>query len=407
VPEAAAAQRILVIDDDPIVRSTVVEMLARSGFAPVEASAFDEALRLLEDPEISLVVSDIVMPGASGFELTEAVHERRPSVPVLLITGAGTDRNLSEALSRGAAGLIPKPFTMAELTKAVSAVLDRQRESEAEVRRRFVPGVLADVLASVLEARDGSVHGHCDRLTDLAAKLGDRMGLVRDEIDTVTLGALLHDIGKIGIPDSILLKPGPLDPQEWGLMRSHTEIGDRLLARFPELGQVRKIVRHHHERWDGTGYPDGLAGEDIPLAARIVSVADAIEAMSVRRAYRDPLTPSAIVAELEAGRGRQWDPAVVDCALELILTGALVLERGGLQLVHAEPDPIWSEEELARFAEMRIGDLVRMVLSLGECLDGGSLERAEAEGESIVPRRRQEALSVLTALKAALREVPR
>jgi len=380
-------------------------MLARSGFAPIEASAFDDAMRLIDDPEVRLVVSDIVMPGPSGFELTEAVRQRRPSVPVLLITGAGTDRNLSEALARGAAGLIAKPFTMSELNHAVSAVLDRQRKSEEEVRTRFVPGVLADVLASVLEARDGSVHGHCDRLTDLASKLGERMGLDRRGLETVSLGALLHDIGKIGIPDSILLKPGPLDPQEWGLMRSHTEIGDRLLAPFPELEQVRKVVRHHHERWDGDGYPDGLSGIDIPLAARIVSVADAIEAMSVRRPYRDPLMPAVIVAQLEEGRGKQWDPTAVDCALELILMGSLLLERGGPQVVTADIDRIWSDDELARFAEMRIADLVRMVVDLGEGLDETSLSGADFKDDVTLPRRRRDALRVLTALKAALRAV--
>jgi len=405
LPQPSVTERILVIDDDPIVRSTVVEMLARSGFSPIEASAYEDALRLLDDPEVRLVVSDIVMPGGSGFEVTEAVRQRRPSVPVLLITGAGTDKNLSEALARGAAGLIPKPFTMAELTTAVAAVLDRQAKSEADVRNRFVPGVLADVLASVLEARDGSVHGHCDRLTELATKLGERMGLGRRDLDTLSLGALLHDIGKIGIPDSILLKPGPLDPQEWGLMRSHTEIGDRLLAPFPELEDVRKVVRHHHEQWTGEGYPDGLAGTDIPLAARIVAVADAIEAMSVRRPYRDPLTPSVIVAELENGRGKQWDPMVVDCALELIFMGSLLLERGGPQVVPIDLDRVWSDEEIARFAEMRIADLVRMVVSLGEQLEEGSLTGVEQKDGVVLPRRRREALRVLTALKAALRAV--
>jgi hypothetical protein len=186
-------------------------------------------------------------------------------------------------------------------------------------------------------------------------------------------------------------------------MRSHTEIGDRLLAPFPELEEVRQVVRHHHERWDGDGYPDGLAGDDIPLAARIVSVADAIEAMSVRRSYRDPLSPGAIVGELEKGRGKQWDPIVVDCALELILMGGLLLEPGGPQIVTGEIERLWSEEELGRFAELRIADLVRMVVDLGDDLDPKRLgEAVAADGDQILPRRRRDALSVLAALKAAL-----
>lgn len=397
--------RILVIDDDSVVRGTVVEMLARGGHAPLEARTHEEALALLDDPEVSLVVSDIVMPGLNGFELTEAVRQRRPSLPVLLITGAGTDENLSEALARGAAGLIGKPFTMQELLDTVAEVLRRARKSEEEVRRRSVPGVLAGVLASVLEARDGSIRGHCDRLTELAERLGERFGLGRAELETLSLGGLLHDIGKVGIPDSILLKPGPLDAREWAVMRSHPEIGDRLLAPFPELADVARIVRHHHERWDGTGYPDGLAGEEIPVGARIIAVADAIEAMSVRRPYRDPLRPTDIVTQLEEGRGRQWDPAVVDCALELVLAGAIQLGEHAVRL-DAGAHSLWSEAELAQFAETRLADLVRTVVSLGDDLAAlPEADEAPGAGQEILPRRRREALAVLVSLHDALQAV--
>jgi putative two-component system response regulator len=401
--EGAPRGRILVIDDDAIVRCTVAEMLARTGYEPVEMATHEAALRHLEhDASIRLVVSDIVMPGLDGFELTEAVRQRRPSLPVLLITGAGTDAHLSEALARGAAGLIAKPFTMAQLGEAVAAVLQRAERSEQEVRQRFVPAVLGGVLASVLEARDGSVRGHCDRLADLAEQLAERLGVSGPELETVSLGALLHDIGKIGIPDSILLKPGPLDDNEWVVMRSHTEIGDRLLAPFAELAEVRTVVRHHHERWDGHGYPDGLVRDRIPIAARIVAVADAVEAMSVRRPYRDPLPIGIVVAELEKGRGTQWDPVVIDSALELILAGGLSFGVSTLGAIPPEA-PIFQDEDLARFAETRLADLVRMLAEI----DPASLAELEHDGSidatgGMLPGRRREALEVLTALRAVL-----
>jgi putative nucleotidyltransferase with HDIG domain len=404
---AAGPPRILVIDDDPIVRTTVVEMLARSGFTPLEATTHVEALGLLDDPLVRLVVSDIVMPGLNGFELTEAVRQRRPSLPVLLITGAGTDAHLSEALARGAAGLIAKPFSMAELARNVTAVLQRAENSEQDLRRRFVPDVLGGVLASVLEARDGSVRGHCERLARLAERIGERLGVGGSELDALALGALLHDIGKVGIPDSILLKPGPLDASEWTVMRSHPELGDRLLAPFPELADVRKVVRHHHERWAGGGYPDGLAGEEIPLSARIVSVADAIEAMSVRRPYRDPLSPGTVIEQLEEGRGRQWDPVVIDTALELILLGGLSFAADGPSVVPVVGDPVWREDDLVAFAETKVADLVRAAHQLdpAELRAIGSADMLEEAG-AILPDRRREALEVLTALRDAIANGP-
>jgi putative nucleotidyltransferase with HDIG domain len=404
---AAGLPRILVIDDDPIVRTTVVEMLARSGFTPLEATTHVEALGLLDDPHVRLVVSDIVMPGLNGFELTEAVRQRRPSLPVLLITGAGTDAHLSEALARGAAGLIAKPFSMAELARNVTAVLQRAESSEQDVRRRFVPDVLGGVLASVLEARDGSVRGHCERLARLAERIGERLGVSGAELDALALGALLHDIGKVGIPDSILLKPGPLDASEWTVMRSHPELGDRLLAPFPELADVRKVVRHHHERWAGGGYPDGLVGEEIPLSARIVAVADAIEAMSVRRPYRDPLSPGTVIEQLEEGRGRQWDPVVIDTALELILLGGLSFAADGPSVVPVVGDPVWREDDLVAFAETKVADLVRAAHQLdpAELRAIGSADMLEEAG-AILPDRRREALEVLTALRDAIANGP-
>jgi putative two-component system response regulator len=328
---------ILVIDDDDVVREVISEMLVSGGYDVVRAANAAEALERFTDEEIRLVVSDIVMPDLSGLELLEEMRLHRPSLPIVLVTGVNTRDNLTEALTRGADGLVAKPFTQAELCVAVEKALDRAGRSERDLRERLLAPTLTSALANAIEAREEGMRGHCERLTVLAMRLGLAFGLGEDEIETIRLGALLHDIGKIGIPDSILLKPAALTPDETELMRTHTIIGDNLLEPIDLLAAVRPIVRHHHERWDGLGYPDGLVAEGIPLGARIMAVADAVEAMSARRVYREPLTEPAIVRELERGRGTQWDPTIVDLVLRLIETDAISFSAEGLRISQVLP----------------------------------------------------------------------
>jgi putative two-component system response regulator len=328
---------ILVIDDDAVVRDVISEMLSIAGYEVVVAATAAEALELFIDDEIRLVVSDIVMPDMSGLELLEAMRLHRPSLPIVLVSGANTRDNLTEALTRGADGLVAKPFTQAELCEAVEKALERAGRSERDLRERLLAPTLTSALANAIEAREEGMRGHCERLTVLAMRLGLAFGLGEEEIETIRLGALLHDIGKIGIPDSILLKPAALTSDETELMRTHTIIGDNLLEPIDLLAAVRPIVRHHHERWDGLGYPDGLAGEAIPLGARIMGAADAVEAMSATRVYRGPLSEPEIVLELERGRGSQWDPTIVDLVLRLIETDAISFSADGLRISQVLP----------------------------------------------------------------------
>jgi len=326
---------ILVIDDEQIVRMLVAEILEDAGHEVTSASSAEEALALLQTGEFDLVVSDVVMPGLSGIELLEAVRELRASLPVVLVTGAGTYETLSQALTRGAAGLVTKPFSHDELTDAVAHALERADRSREELRERLLAPTLASALANAIEARDSYLHGHCERLAALAVRLAELLELSSHDIDEIRLGAILHDIGKIGIPDRVLLKPGPLDEEERAIVETHPVIGDRLLEPLDLLQGARPVVRHHHERWDGNGYPDRLAGEGIPLGARIVSVADSIEVMTSRQLYRAPLTPEGVVEELRRQRGAQWDPHIVDLALGLIESGELELRQEGIRLLEA------------------------------------------------------------------------
>jgi len=329
--------RILAIDDEHVIRMLVVEILESVGHEVVGAESAEHALDLLEHDEFDLIVSDVVMPGLSGLELLEAARSRHASLPVVLVTGAGTYETLSQALTRGAAGLVTKPFAHAELQTAVSDALERATRSRDELRERLLAPTLASALANAIEARDSYLHGHCERLASLAVRIAEDLEIAPEEIETVRLGAILHDVGKIGIPDRVLLKPGPLDEEERRIIETHTEIGDKLLEPLDLLAGARPIVRHHHERWDGAGYPDGLAAAAIPVGARIVSVADSVEAMTSRQLYRNPLESGEIIAELQKHRGKQWDPAVVDVVLRLIASGELVLAQGGLRLLEPAP----------------------------------------------------------------------
>jgi putative two-component system response regulator len=370
--------RILVIDDEDVIRNLMLEILEVAGHEVVGAETAERALELLEESDFELVVSDVIMPGLSGLELLGSVRARRASLPVVLVTGAGTYDTLSQALTRGAAGLVTKPFAHAELQNAVADALERAARSREELRERLLAPTLASALANAIEARDSYLHGHCERLASLAVRMGELLELRSDEIETIRLGAILHDIGKIGIPDRVLLKPGPLDDEERRIVETHPEIGDKLLEPLDLLAAARPIVRHHHERWDGAGYPDGLAGENIPLGARIVAVADSIEVMTSRQLYRSPRTPEEVVAELQACRGAQWDAQIVDLALALIDSGELQLAADGLRVLA----PATSEPVLPGLAVLLVEDddanALLVTTALEQAIEGAVVVRARS-----------------------------
>src|SRR4051794_31839892 len=317
--------RILVIDDEDVIRMLVMEILESAGHDVTGADSAECALGLLEESDFDLVVSDVVMPGLSGLELLEAVRARRASLPVVLVTGAGTYDTLSQALTRGAAGLVTKPFAHAELQSAVTDALERASRSREELRERLLAPTLASALANAIEARDSYLHGHCERLAALAVRMAELLGLRPDEVETVRLGAILHDVGKIGIPDRVLLKPGKLDEEERRIVETHPEIGDKLLEPLDLLASARPIVRHHHERWDGAGYPDGLAAGAGPLRARLLPASEPLEgrpagqldrpARRLCLAGREPPARRGVRRGRGRDRGHVGAPAVPPAAL--------------------------------------------------------------------------------------------
>jgi putative two-component system response regulator len=370
--------RILVIDDEDVIRGLMLEILESAGHDVVGAHTAERALELLEESEFELVVSDVVMPGLSGLELLGAVRTHRASLPVVLVTGAGTYDTLSQALTRGAAGLVTKPFAHADLQAAVTDALERAARSREELRERLLAPTLASALANAIEARDSYLHGHCERLASLAVRIAELLGLRPAEVETIRLGAILHDVGKIGIPDRVLLKPAALNEEERQIVETHPEIGDKLLEPLDLLDSARPIVRHHHERWDGAGYPDQLAGTNIPFGARIVAVADSIEVMTSRQLYRQPRTPTEVVEELLACRATQWDPQIVDLALRMIESGELVLGTEGISL----REPTTAELVVPGFAVLLVEDddvhAPLVIEALERALEGAVIARARS-----------------------------
>jgi len=325
--------RVLVVDDDPRVRELLLRLLAVHGYAAVEADSTDAALeRLARDPDIPLVVSDLNMPGRDGRELLREVRQRYPDTAVVMLTGSDDVATAVECLKIGASDYLAKPVQVQEVRARIEKALAernlglevrRLRENYrqdlerqvGELSRKNESMFLAQVQMAVtmLEAKDPYTRGHSGRVARYATATGEKMALAPALIEQLRLGGELHDIGKIGTRDAVLNKPGPLTDAEFAEIRRHTVEGEAMLSVLrADHPEVLHIVRWHHEHLDGTGFPDGLRGDQIPLAARIVSVVDAFDAMTTSRAYRDPQAIDTSLNELRRCAGKQFDPAVVE-----------------------------------------------------------------------------------------------
>jgi response regulator RpfG family c-di-GMP phosphodiesterase len=332
-PLQACPARLLVADDDAAVRSVLSEFLSAEYECEAVGSA-EEALGLLGSGEFRLVVSDIAMPGVSGLELIPRVRELSPDTLVIVVSGSQEIESAVEALRAGAFDYIVKPFDLEHLQFAVRRALEHQRlladrrgyetylERMIEQRTEELDGALRScesayrmtlkALVAALETRDQETHGHSERVVNFSLRLGQELELSAGQMRSLEFGALLHDIGKIGVPDAILRKPAKLTEEEWTLMREHPSHGQRILGGIDFLEGASKVVAQHHEKWDGSGYPLGLKGEEVDLCARIFAVADAFDAMVSDRVYRTGRSYEAALAELETCAGVQFDPRVVE-----------------------------------------------------------------------------------------------
>jgi putative nucleotidyltransferase with HDIG domain len=348
--------RILVVDDEESIRDIVAQMLTTAGYVCTEAGSGSEALALLTSgTEFELMLSDLMMPDLNGSDLLERVKEKYPDMPVVMVTAVHDIQVALDAIRDGAYDYLLKPFEREQLLNSVSRALENRRlkvenrnyqtnlESLVEDRTRQLKAtneelersydIMLQVLGEALDYKDRETEGHSRRVTAYTIAIAKRMGIPQEEVAVIARGAFLHDIGKMAIPDNILNKPGKLTPEEIAIMREHCYLGFKLVRKIPVLREAAEIVYSHQEHYDGSGYPRGLKSAEIPLGARIFSVADTFDAITQDRVYRKAQSMEAARKEIERCAGTQFDPEVVDVFLKM-------------------PDSIW--QDLQRDIETQI-----------------------------------------------------
>lgn len=337
--DSVSNERILIADDEEAIREVISTLLETKGYECNVVSNGQLALEHFEKQAPALVLSDIVMPEMDGLKLLAQLRERDPDVPVIMVTAMHDIAIALEAIRNGAYDYILKPFEKDQLYMSVGRALERRRlvlanrsyQSDLEQlvaeRTQQLSLTLRDLeqsydhtleaLGGALDAKDAETEGHCQRVTAFTIRMAESMGVDKVMLRHIARGAFLHDIGKMGIPDSILRKPGPLTADERAIMRRHCEIGYDVLKRIPFLKEAAEIVLTHQECYDGSGYPHGLKGEEIPLGSRIFAVADTLDAMISDRPYRKALPISAAREEIRKNAGTQFDPQVVEVFLSV------------------------------------------------------------------------------------------
>lgn len=322
--------RILVVDDDALILHALTRILENEGHQVI---GHTDPFKAAEEREFSIVITDFMMPNLNGIELLGALKQTNPTAVRLLLTAAADFKVALEAVNRGEVyRLLSKPWNLSELTTVVKQAVEHfrlmaenrrlaaelhQRNQHLEVAVIERTNGLLDGMVRALDYRDTETQWHSRRVSLYSKRLAEKVGIHGDQLEMIGQGALLHDIGKIGVRDSILLKPGPLTPEEWVEMKLHPEIGMRMLSAIPYLKEATQIVYQHQERWDGNGYPQTLKGTQIVIGARIFSIVDALDAITSDRPYRKgrPLE----IAKAEIGRvgGTQLDPELVTAFLEV------------------------------------------------------------------------------------------
>jgi putative two-component system response regulator len=320
-PQTSITEPILAIDDDAALRELVRTGLTACGYRVDTAASIAEARALLRTRAYALVLSDYEMPGGTGLELLEYVCRVYPGLPFILLTGHDEVDLARYAIRSGAVDFLGKPFELRQLVRQIEqnwARVERDRARAAELTNEVLQGTIRALVAAV-DAKDPFTAQHSERVSRLAVALGRAIGLPDDRLRVLEFSALLHDVGKIGIPGRILLKPGKLTEEEWAVIKTHPERSAEIVSEVGALAEVATIVRHHHERMDGEGYPDGLEGDAIPLLSRIITTADAYEALTADRAYRPAMLADDAARLLRSYAGSQFDPWLVEAFLSLDL----------------------------------------------------------------------------------------
>ena len=342
--------KVLIVDDEVRVREIISRKLSDEGYHCLTAPNGNNALKQLKADRVDLVLLDIMMPGKSGTEVLHEIKAKHPDTAVIMVTAVADAQTAIGLMKAGAYDYIIKPIELNVLLLSMNRALEKRhllienkeyqlhleqkvQEQTDKVRQSFLNSTTS--LVNALEAKDKYTHGHSQRVTKIAVAIGKELAIPRFMLEKIELAGLLHDVGKIGVSESILNKPGKLSSEEFELVKSHCEIGERILIPIIEDKEILEMVRHHHERYDGNGYPDGLSGEQLTQAASIMAVAeayasilspgalslavaDAYDAMTSDRPYRPAMPPEAACIELEKGKWKQFDPTIVDIFLALL-----------------------------------------------------------------------------------------
>lgn len=318
--------KLLVVDDEPAITVALAKRLRRDGYECVTAGSGDEALKRLATDVLDLVITDVRMPGMSGIELLKEIKRRDAEIQVIMMTAYSDIDFAIEALRHKADDYLLKPFNLTELSHCVERALEHRRllresrasqaaigevgrEGLATVERHYRQGVAA--LAGAIESRDQYTAGHLERVARYALAAGAELGLAAEKRQKLWLGAVLHDVGMVAVPEAVINKPGPLTPEEWGLVREHPLVGSRIVQGVPYLEPARPCILQHHERWNGSGYPAGLKGDEISLEGCVLAVADAFAVMLSERPYRKALSEGDALDEVKRSAGYQFERRVV------------------------------------------------------------------------------------------------
>ena len=314
---ANSPARVLIADDMATNRELIKQVLGNEKYIITEAVDGVDAISKIQSEKFDAVLLDIMMPNLDGFGVLKQVRSdpNYNLLPVILLTTLGSPDDIALGMEMGATDYVTKPFNAIELLARLKASVEHKRLTD---RLDDTESVLFS-LARMVESRDENTGDHCDRLSHMAVIFGEELGLSYEECEALRRGGVLHDIGKLGIPDSILLKKGKLDAEEWEIMKKHTTIGASLCAPLRTMQLTVDIIGSHHERWDGSGYPNGLAGKDIPLLARVFQILDVYDALSSERPYKPAFPPEKVkqILEEETAKGF-WDPELMKKFFELL-----------------------------------------------------------------------------------------
>jgi putative nucleotidyltransferase with HDIG domain len=333
--------RVLIVDDESSARKLLATILREAGVQSETAACAEEALKILEADPPDAALVDLQMPRISGMEFLTKVRPLYPTMAFLMVTGVDDIRVGIEAMKKGADDYLVKPLQLEVVMASLERALEKKRlEQEVDHYRRHLEEMVGrrteqlnsallqiergyedtlEALGAAIDLRDSQTAGHSQRVAAYSTKIAKELGATEQELKTIARGAWLHDIGKLATPDAILLKPGALTQQEWRVMQRHAEIGYDLVKRIPFLANAAEIVLTHHERWDGSGYPQGLKGTDIPFGARIFAVADTADAMTSDRPYRAALSFEEAQEEIRCGSGTRYDSRVVSAFLTVTI----------------------------------------------------------------------------------------